>query len=426
LTAHGILLARRPAALAPSRRARAAFVVIAALMQLAATAHFAHATPSLETFVLTAGGESHGGTGGCATFMVPAVVASFFGGGVGIPLDGLVACNVDGGFADAAALVGPISATRSLDTSWPAATFSGTANVSAGYGDLAAQGHSVFNGSTSSTTVNGSESFGRCNDTFTITSPSVPNGQSGTVRFLVTVTGELSTSGNATADVELNYRFGPAAYTMFRSQANEAGSLPFVNSLFGVGLSGFVRVPGSMSGSGQVTTFAHAIMFGVPFDLDLGLFAYTVPGASSTTDSHFRAVVSGIEVTGPGGPVLPDFVAAAASGAAYGPAGVTSVAGPVPGTALDAVRLTAWPNPAASGTRLTFTLHGPAQARLEIFDPAGRVVRRLLDDASPAVGSRSVAWDGRDDRGTRVPRGAYYARLQWDGQSRTTAITLIN
>jgi hypothetical protein len=411
---------------ARARSSLRASVAFAALTMLAASARpAASAAPSLESFSLTAGGVSNGPSGGCSSFMQSAPVAAFFGSGVGIPLDGLAACNVPGGSDDVTALTGPISTSRHLSNSWTVGAFIGTASSQAAYGDLVAAGHSDFSGSTSSTTVTGSEGFGRCNDIFTITSPSVAAGQAGTVKILVTVTGGLSTTGNGGAYVELNYAINgsPSHYSMFNAQVYGAATIPSLHSIDGLGLGGFNPVPGSMNGSGQLSTFAHAMVFGTPMEIDFGLLANAEPGATSTVDSHFHAVVSGIEVTGPLGQVIPNFVVTTGSGAVYGPGGVTAVAGPSRDGAGG--ELAAFPNPAALGTRLRFSVPRPGAARLEIFDSAGRRVRQLLDDPDGSGAGRVAWWNGRDDRGTALPSGAYFARLSWDGGSRTTRVTLV-
>ena len=397
--------------------------VVAAVLALSSLVRPAGAAPSLEAYSLSAGGVSSGALGGCTTFQAPAPVRAFFGGGLGLPQDGLAACNVAGGFDGVTGVVGPLQRTWSCNSSWFDGTFVGTTLGQANYGRLVATAHAAFNGSASSTNVTGSESFGRSNETFTITSPSVPNGQSGTMRVLVTITGGLSTTGNGTADVELNYRVGSSIYTMFRSQANNAAGLPFLISIGGIGLSGFASAPGSMSGSGEPSTFAHSIVFGTPLDLDLGLFAYAVPGASSTVDSHFEAHVSGLVVTGPGGQVLSDIVVTSGSGTSYTPGGVAAVGDAPPG---DRVRLGASPNPATSGARLSFRLPRTERARLEVFDASGRAVRLLRDGDAPGGVEQDAWWDGRDDRGARLPGGTYWARLRWAGESRTTRLVLVH
>jgi len=69
-----------------------------------------------------------------------------------------------------------------------------------------------------------------------------------------------------------------------------------------------------------------------------------------------------------------------------------------------------YPNPFNPATRIDFTLAAPGEARLELFDAAGRRVRVLA--AGPrAAGPQSLRFDGRDDRGAPLPSGVYLVRL---------------
>lgn len=70
----------------------------------------------------------------------------------------------------------------------------------------------------------------------------------------------------------------------------------------------------------------------------------------------------------------------------------------------------AFPNPFELSSTLRFALPRRSRATLRIHDIAGRVVRTLLD-AELSPGSQTVTWNARDDRGTRVPDGTYFARL---------------
>lgn len=410
----------------PNRDGVARSLGLAALVVLAIAAALpacSDAAPSLERFAMSVGGESTGPLGTCTTFIAPAPINAFFGGGMGLPIGGLAACGVAGGFDDATALHGPLAVSYPLTSTWRNGSFSGTADATADYGVFRASAHSTFTGSRGSLTVDASESFGRANDALTITSPGVPNGQSGTFRIVFTVIGGLSTTANGTADVELAYQYGPSIYTMFRSQVNDAVSLPFIAAIAFAGTPAFTSTPGAMSGSAQASTFAHSFVFGTPFDFNTGMFVYTIPGASgSVLDAHFFAYVSAIEVLGPGGAAVANASISSASGATYGTSGVTAVA-PAPS---DDVALTASPNPTPGATRLRFRLPASANARLEVYDAAGRLVRRLSDALREQPGAQVVLWDGRDDRGARVPRGAYYARLRWADSRRTLRVTRVD
>jgi flagellar hook assembly protein FlgD len=69
-------------------------------------------------------------------------------------------------------------------------------------------------------------------------------------------------------------------------------------------------------------------------------------------------------------------------------------------------------------TALLVDLEDPATSRLEVFDLAGRRVRVLVDQELPA-GASVIPWDGREDNGTAVRRGVYFARLTTPAIQRT-------
>jgi hypothetical protein len=80
------------------------------------------------------------------------------------------------------------------------------------------------------------------------------------------------------------------------------------------------------------------------------------------------------------------------------------------GTAL----LDCRPNPFTHETTLRYRLASAGSATLSIYDPAGRLVRRLSDGAQTA-GAHSVLWDGRDAAGRPAPAGMYFYELKADG-----------
>jgi photosystem II stability/assembly factor-like uncharacterized protein len=86
--------------------------------------------------------------------------------------------------------------------------------------------------------------------------------------------------------------------------------------------------------------------------------------------------------------------------------------------------LGASPNPLRDATTIRFALAKGADVRLEIYDLAGRRVRSLADGAR-RVGPGEVVWNGRDDRGSRVAGGVYFARLAVGGKVATTKITVM-
>lgn len=83
------------------------------------------------------------------------------------------------------------------------------------------------------------------------------------------------------------------------------------------------------------------------------------------------------------------------------------------------------PNPFNPSTRISLEIPaGGAQARLAIFDAAGRHVRTLLD-ARLEGGPRDVAWDGRDDAGRAVGAGVYVCRLASAGVEQARTMVLV-
>lgn len=68
------------------------------------------------------------------------------------------------------------------------------------------------------------------------------------------------------------------------------------------------------------------------------------------------------------------------------------------------------PNPFNPSTIITYQLKEPRQVRLEVYDVAGHLVRRLVDGREER-GDHAVVWDGRDVRGFSTPSGVYFYRL---------------
>jgi hypothetical protein len=106
-----------------------------------------------------------------------------------------------------------------------------------------------------------------------------------------------------------------------------------------------------------------------------------------------------------------------------------TIAVPTPDDGLDAPAASAparlalaapQPNPSAGGARLRFTLPRAGHARLEIVDLGGR--RVWTSEADYAAGEQSVQWEGRSNRGERVPTGVYFVRLSTPFGERNTRL----
>jgi flagellar hook assembly protein FlgD len=62
---------------------------------------------------------------------------------------------------------------------------------------------------------------------------------------------------------------------------------------------------------------------------------------------------------------------------------------------------------------------------VSVFGVDGRRLRGLLHGVQPA-GSHAMQWDGRDDRGARVPAGIYFLKLASASGSAARAIVKLN
>jgi hypothetical protein len=83
-----------------------------------------------------------------------------------------------------------------------------------------------------------------------------------------------------------------------------------------------------------------------------------------------------------------------------------------------------FPNPFNPVTRIAFNLGNAGHARLDIFDPAGRLVKTLVDGNLPAA-RHEVTWDGRDGSGRQVSSGVYFYSIITDDFRDTKKMILL-
>ncbi len=84
------------------------------------------------------------------------------------------------------------------------------------------------------------------------------------------------------------------------------------------------------------------------------------------------------------------------------------------------------PNPFRPTTTIPFVLANQTdRALLRIFDPEGRVIRKLVDGPR-GIGYHTVIWNGADDRGERLPSGTYFYTLEIAGKRETRKVILID
>lgn len=82
------------------------------------------------------------------------------------------------------------------------------------------------------------------------------------------------------------------------------------------------------------------------------------------------------------------------------------------------------PNPFNPATQISYSISIAGPVRLSVFDPAGRLVRTLVD-AQRAPGAYREVWTGIDARGSRVPSGVYFYRLDAPGFSSARKMVLL-
>jgi hypothetical protein len=81
------------------------------------------------------------------------------------------------------------------------------------------------------------------------------------------------------------------------------------------------------------------------------------------------------------------------------------------------------PNPAQASSRLEMTLAASAQVDVSVFDAAGRRIR-VLAHGTLAEGRHSLAWDARDERGSRARSGVYFVRASDGSETRTQRLVI--
>lgn len=82
------------------------------------------------------------------------------------------------------------------------------------------------------------------------------------------------------------------------------------------------------------------------------------------------------------------------------------------------------PNPFNPQTQVKFALARAGVVRLDVFDLRGARVRTLVDEPMEA-GMHEIAWDGRNEAGTRVASGVYVVKLESGTLRQTASLVLL-
>jgi tetratricopeptide (TPR) repeat protein len=83
-----------------------------------------------------------------------------------------------------------------------------------------------------------------------------------------------------------------------------------------------------------------------------------------------------------------------------------------------------YPNPGNPSTAVSYNIPQTGKVRIQVFDVLGRLVKTLVDKNQEA-GKYTIIWDGRDDRGIASASGVYFSKMQFNGRTLTTKMTLV-
>ncbi|MBW6513522.1 MAG: T9SS type A sorting domain-containing protein, partial [Candidatus Syntrophosphaera sp.] len=75
------------------------------------------------------------------------------------------------------------------------------------------------------------------------------------------------------------------------------------------------------------------------------------------------------------------------------------------------VQLFTYPNPFNQSLSLTYELKEPGMIGISVFNIKGQLVAKL-DDGQRGAGQYSVNWNGKDNRGNKLPSGVYLIKLR--------------
>jgi hypothetical protein len=95
-----------------------------------------------------------------------------------------------------------------------------------------------------------------------------------------------------------------------------------------------------------------------------------------------------------------------------------------PPPAAGALRFWNEPNPFSTRTTFHYGLARAGPVRLSIYDLAGRLVARLVDEVQPA-GPHEASWDARVDPALRRASGVLFARLTAPGLARARPVIVV-
>jgi hypothetical protein len=81
------------------------------------------------------------------------------------------------------------------------------------------------------------------------------------------------------------------------------------------------------------------------------------------------------------------------------------------------------PNPMLNGGEVRFALPVTGNVELKVYNVKGELVRTLVD-ARTEAGEYTIAWNGNNDRGSKVTSGIYFIRLEARGGSAVSKVVV--
>jgi agmatine deiminase len=86
--------------------------------------------------------------------------------------------------------------------------------------------------------------------------------------------------------------------------------------------------------------------------------------------------------------------------------------------------IVASPNPTRDKMLFTFDLHESAHVRIAMYNVLGQLIK-IIADGTFNAGHTEILWDLSDEKGSRLPQGAYFYRMYSNPEARTGKILLI-
>lgn len=71
-----------------------------------------------------------------------------------------------------------------------------------------------------------------------------------------------------------------------------------------------------------------------------------------------------------------------------------------------------FPNPFNLATTIPFTIDKTSNIALKIFNPAGEIVRMIINNQTMIQGNYHLIWDGKNDKGKLCSSGVYFYKLE--------------